>query len=314
MKLAVAVHQVGTSYVDSLLGPSDEPGTSNERDEAVDAIGAIYGKAFDGLSYMSLFDTHPAAVSSSAVVAAREQMHAQAGRGYIPWGVPHGIDPAAEGSLAAEVAIAAAGEGETAICILNIEPYAGFWVPRGEDGRAAARELVGSFLNAGGEELWLWTDARRWQLDYVEFSQWVAFGCVTRVLPETYWTVFAGSRQPTDVDVSDSIVEAVTLLAGYNVSPDRVHPTLPGDATPEHMVYGISECARLGTGRPNVWQRMNFRPETALAIAQLDDPWAGDPLDSDVPVVPPEPMPDPVRVALEHVDEASRLLREALGP
>ncbi len=260
-------------------------------------IGAIYGKVLDGTDLMSHYDPHGRAYGSMEMIREiGEREHQEHGRGFVPWSVPHGLDPETEGRLNANAAIAGAGHGERATMILNIEPYEGFWLRRGAESKDALRRLMSSFRENGGEEIWLWVDARAWQLRDTNFDHWLSAGegLVTRILPEVYWTDFL-RREPTDNDVRFFLNRAVALLGEYGVEKARVFPTLPSPSTPEQMVLGIEYCHGLGTGRPNLWQRVNLSRETALAVAGMDDPWlaggaaaTGDDLDTGAVVVDPD--------------------------
>lgn len=278
MKVAVAVHQLSTSYLQAMIGPSDEDPRPDRLDPQ-DAIGAIYGKVLDGLSWMSEFDQHPNAISGFESVATRAMDHTDRGRDWLPWANVTGVDPVREGQLAGQIAgvVGTAkprSYGDVATFIANVEPYPQFW-PWREATAAKAREYVAAFRHAGGTDLRLWVDARSWQLSDdrgIGLRYWLnaiwEYDLDYRVLPEVYWTDFG--RGPRA-----SLQQAVDLLhTNYGVPFELIEPTFPGDADPADMVAAIQAAHTLGLGRPNIWQRMSLRTETAVAIAKMDDPWS----------------------------------------
>ncbi len=305
MRVDVAVHQVQSSYVESAIGPSDEdpdPDSLNPQN----AIGGIYGKVLDGASWMERYDEHPRAIGDFDVVRQRVRDHAEHSRQWVPWANVLGHEATTEGALAGKIAdvaqaarVVAKASDMGAVFIANVEPYPRFWTYRGIESARRAGQYVGHFKANGGTDLWLWVDARAWQLTAdrgIGLGSWLneikVRGLNYRVLPEVYWTDF--NRPPIQ-----SVTEAFRLLDAYDVPRDHVFPTFPGDADPADMVDAVEYAHGSGLGRPNIWQRMNFRPDTARAIAAMDDPW-------DVP----EPSLEPEPTDAERV---SALLRRALA-
>ncbi len=291
MKLDIAVHQVATSYVQALMGPSDEDPDPDTVDPQ-DVIGGIYGKVLDGVNWMDRFDTHPNAITGWGSARLRAIDHGKLGRRWVPWGNVTGHAPIEEGRLAAQAAVAAQ-QGRVSsdfdqslgvTYIANVEPYPQFWPHRGADSRRRTRQFLDSFVAEGGEHLWLWVDARAWQLAETEgigFDNWYSYrpSLVDRVLPEVYWTDF-GMRS------NEALERAARLLAAkYRVPLDQIHPTFPGDARPADLVGATIWAHEKGLGRPNIWQRLNLTLEGAIALARMDDLWE------------PTPEPDPPPVA-----------------
>ncbi|KKN54448.1 hypothetical protein LCGC14_0592460 [marine sediment metagenome] len=296
MQVPVAVHQVSTSYLQAMIGPSDEDPHSDHVDPQ-DAIGAIYGKVLDGLAWMSNYDPHPNAVSGLATVRDRAVIHSHFDRDWLPWGNVLGNDAHAEGRLAGEIAeVTRAAKprrfnDNTATFIANVEPYPQFWTWRGEASASRVHEYVRGFRQARGQELRLWVDARGWQLSEargIGFRHWMDAirenDLAYRVLPEVYWTDFR-------VNPGHALRTAESVLSSYSVPMHLIEPTFPGDATPSEMVSAIQYAHERGMGRPNIWQRLNLRPDTAIAIAELDDPW--DP----APSPPPSAYTVPIETA-----------------
>ncbi len=182
MKFDIAVHQVATSYVQALMGPSDEDPDPTKVDPQ-DVIGGIYGKVLDGTSWMDRYDAHPRAIRGQASARMRAYDHGKLGRRWVPWGNVTGHDPIEEGRLAALAAKAAqVGRESTdfdtdlgATYIANIEPYPQFWPHRGDNSVKRTRQFLDSFVAEGGEHIWLWVDDRAWQLaeaDGIGFANW----------------------------------------------------------------------------------------------------------------------------------------------
>ncbi len=290
MKLDIAVHQLATSYVQALIGPSDEDPDPNSITPQ-NVIGGIYGKVLDGTAWMDRYDTHPNAITGKASAYMRAVTHGKLGRRWVPWGNVTGHAPIGEGRRAAQAAVAAqqgrvsAGFDESlgVTYIANVEPYLQFWPWRRDESKIRSKQFMEAFVNGGGENLWLWVDARAWQLGRAEgigFDWWFNPTVVKRVLPEVYWTDFKNTPDT-------AIRRAVLLLRMFGVRPETIYPTFPGDATPDDLERAVAVAHAAGLGRPNIWQRLNLTPEGAVALARMDDPWAAA-TEPDPPPVAPE--------------------------
>ena len=150
------------------------------------------------------------------------------------------------------------------------------------------------------------------------FEAWASHPCVTRVVPQVYFTDFVRPRNPGPEDVRTALDAALGALATHGwYNRASVWPALPGDADPERMCQAILEAHGLGCGGVAVWQRANLRPDTAAAIASLDDPWAVSSAPPATPAPPPEvPAPAPyvdAPAALMHVRAARNALDSAEG-
>ena len=155
MRVPVAVHQVTTSYLEAMIGPSDEDPRSDHVDPQ-DAIGAIYGKAIDGMGWMTDYDAHSNAISGFPSVTGRAVAHTSLGRDWLPWGNVLGDLAYSEGKLAGEIAKVARDakplsfSNGTATFIANVEPYPRFWLWRGRASASRASEYVSGFKQGGG--------------------------------------------------------------------------------------------------------------------------------------------------------------------
>ncbi|CAB4166899.1 hypothetical protein UFOVP1383_43 [uncultured Caudovirales phage] len=292
MKLPIFLHQFDTGYGGSLL-----PG-----DDAALPFSELWVKTNDGLAWMSNFDRHPARVGDLGQVQRLAAMYAGQGITMRPWFVPHGREVTGsiaelEGRLAGQIAAVSGG-----VALVDLEPHepapgggAYYW----RDDLGASGEDVGlmisTFLANGGRELWLVPDARPGRMP--SFMSWWASPTVTRVLPQVYWTDF---QQPYRVAL-DRAIATLTSSGVQRVS--NVFPVLPGNATPDDLVAGIRYAKELGCGGVSIWQRSNLPPESAAALAALEDPWAA----------PPPPPPSTSPAWREHVTNARNELNAALA-
>src|SRR5579862_453271 len=88
--------------------------------------GVAYVKALDGVDWMNQFDQSPLAIHDPSGSPPAWTWSTQ---DWVPWTVPRGLDPAAEGELTGAIAEVAGG------VILDLEPYPGFWA--GDEAAAA---------------------------------------------------------------------------------------------------------------------------------------------------------------------------------
>ena len=290
MKLPVFVHQVGTSYGESELPFDDSRSPFSE----------IYGKVADGLNFMSTYDLHGAAIGTIADVIEREQMHeADGGREWKPWMVPRGQQPGyggvsyaeREGALMAEIAAAAAGDAETPVIILDVEPYSHggstpqFWRSDLGAGARTIRALLDTYVRltaaaAMGKhvEVWLAIDAREPHMEAIDLEAWLAHPAVTRVMPQTYFNDFL-ARQASPDEAKEIISAANLLLTDDHGWPrGKISHILPASGALGVLQDAIQHCHATGTLRPSLWQRMTLSQENADAIAELTDPWGAQPV------------------------------------
>lgn len=281
MRVPVWIHNVASAY----------PGNGGlPVDDSANPFSDIFGKVNDGLRYQGAWDDHPAEIGSILdVVLIDRQIYGPQGIEYVPWGVVHGRWEGwlageyakTEGELAAQIAMAAAGPGETPTYIVDLEPhyhapFPAYW--RDDLGAAEPdiREFVQQFRNGtnGLGRLWLAVDARDPHLEPVKFGYWESFDVVERILPMVYFTDFVRPRPASTSDALTSIRNALDTLRSYRVEAGSIYPIFPGDAVPSVMEYAIESAHEEGCGGVSVWQRGNLRLDTAEKIAEMDDPWA----------------------------------------
>jgi len=315
MHLPVASHQISTSYLQALIGPSDEAPPASQ------LFDGVWEKCLDGVDWMSRYDEHPMAIGSLSRVRARVQAHNAAGRAWLPWSNVRGLDPRWEGTMAAEIALTA-HDAQTVerrdrfipTYIANVEPYKEFWTWRGEESKATLWEFVRAYRETLGRlgALWLWMDTRGWQLTEdqgVSLAEWLRacehYEVPVAVLPETYWTDFGGSL----AEPEPALFAMLQTLEGYGLRRDQILVTLPANADPDDMVRAIGLLHAQGLPRPNLWQRINLRPETAQAIIELADPWSVEP---EAPVIITLPVEDPAVAYARGKGEAVASMRRHL--
>ena len=234
------------------------------------AIGGIMQKVLDGTRWMDAFDHSPRddqTIGGLLDIWRIAREHQNAGRRWIPWSNVRGLEPEREGMRLGYSAMVAGAP----YAIANVEPYVdeGFWAHKGANTTKNIERFFHGFRRAarGRVKLRLWVDARPWQLTLdrgMGLGEWLRIGgsLIDGVLPEIYWTDF-------DTTPAQAIHDALTLLDSYDVKRPQVYPTFPGDAADGEMNLALLLAYLESTSRPNVWQRVNLRPEAAIEIAQF---------------------------------------------
>ncbi|MCK9495126.1 MAG: hypothetical protein M0R75_06470 [Dehalococcoidia bacterium] len=296
----------------------DYPGEVGNDDQRL-PFASVYIKTNDGNSWQGQFDDHPAEISGlEAVKVARTTIYQPQGIGMMPWGVVQGVNrnkrdiSAEEGKRAGQIAVAAAGAGEPARYIVDLEPYyhggpnnPQFWRNDLGAGPAHVQRFIEAFVAAGGQELWVAPDARTAHLPPVSFQTWADSPTVTAILPQVYFTDF---RQPARVALDHALI----TLADYRVGPSRIRPVLPGNAEPAPLLDAITYSQAKGCTGVSFWRRGSFRVDSLQAIAGLTNPWGPEPPREEVPreETPREDAPrdDHLRSEIDDLlDEAAEL-------
>lgn len=317
MKLPVWIHNVASAY----------PGNGGlPVDDSANPFSHVYGKTNDGLRFQGVWDDHATDINSvEDVVHHDREIYQPQGIEYVPWGVVHGRwegDWSAgeyardEGRMAAAIAMAAAGPGETPTYIVDLEPhyhapFPAYW--RDDLGAAEPdiREFVVQFRNNtnGLGRLWLAVDAREPHLEPVKFAYWASFDAVERILPMVYFTDFARPAVAQTYHARDALRTMESVLGGNGAGmllKRHIHPIFPGDALPEVMEYAIEEAFEQDFGGVSVWQRGNLTLNTADRIAAMDDPWVQAPQ-------PPAIDVASIRLELDTVERAAAVISAQLG-
>jgi hypothetical protein len=300
MKIAVWEWQFSKDYPGAIGG-----------DDAALPIAEVWGKTNDGLTYQGRFDDHPAEISGiAAVLKAERDIYGKQGIEYVPWGVVHGKMPGVpdqarrEGELAGAIAKAAAGPGEPARYIVDLEPYyhggdtPQFWRNDLGAGAADVKAFLAAFVAAGGQEIWVAPDARTPHLEPVAFATWAASPVVKMIAPQVYFTDF---KKPAKV----ALDAALFALAAYRVGPEKVHPVFPGDADPAALLESVAYAHERGCAGFSVWRRGSIRADSLKALGALADPWEAAP--------PPVVDVEGVRRHLDTIDAEIAAVRRLVG-
>lgn len=285
-------HMITTSYLQSEIGPNDDGRPFSE----------VWPKTHDGLYMASTWDQHPLAIADAASLTRLARMHAAAGRNVRPWCVVKGLDPEAEGALAAQMALAASEGNLThdAVIIIDLEPYyhggktPQFW--RSDlfsDGADRARRLLDAFLANGGQTAWIAGDVRQAHLAPVSYDAWASHPAVSLHTPQTYYTIFDGNPDTPVERARMHIDRANALLAGMGVEPGRIGHILPAEGNAGVLGGAIGYCYSLGQLKPSLWQRVNIPATTCDSLLAAADPWAG------AASEPVQPKPEKPRVGRE---------------
>lgn len=301
MHVPIWSHQISTSYLGAAIGPSDDGQPFSE----------IWPKTHDGLYLMSTWDVpHRWTINGPEALADFAAYQAENGRNVRPWCVVKGLDPEAEGKLAAQMARAAGSANLTRdnVIIIDLEPYyhggpgnPQFW--RSDlfnDGPARVKRFLDAFAREAGPNstAWIAADVRAGHLEPVSYEVWAAHPIVSLHTPQTYYTIFDGNANASIARAKLHIDRANALLAGYGVKPGSIGHILPAEGNPDTLIAAYEYCHSLGQQRPSLWQRVNITPENATRLMAARDPWQA----------PPPPPPPPVPV----VGRETRI--EPIGP
>ncbi len=278
MLVPIWSHMITTSYLGSLIGTDDNGRPFSE----------VWVKTHDGLYMAATWDHHPLAIADTASLTSLAKLHASFGRNVRPWCVVKGLDPEAEGRLAAQMAVAAAAGNLThdAVIIIDLEPYyhggdtPQFW--RSDlfnDGPDRARRYLDAFVANGGQTAWIAGDVRQAHLAAVSYDAWAAHPAVSLHTPQTYYTIFHGRNGEPNLDTPLSLAKADidaanAILAGYGVEAGRIGHILPAEGNPDVLLGAYDYCHSLGQQRPSLWQRVNITPANCDRLMAATDPWA----------------------------------------
>lgn len=209
--------------------------STDGKPEAIREKLAAYGlgialKTHDGLEWMSRYDKSAAAVSGPARIAQLAEYFEAGGVPFHAWAVVHGVDPAREASMAAEVLRAGART-----ISLDLESYRGFWTGT----PAGARQYGEVLRNAQPDKGVLTTiDARPWEIDKIPLKEFAAFS--DALAPQVYWPDFSTAPNVTKYWIAGEIPgsEGVTARFALDVAAKKlqalqlpINPIGPGLVT-----------------------------------------------------------------------------------
>ncbi len=184
-------------------------------------------KTHDGVTWMSKYDTSPAAVSGPRRIAELAEFFEAGGVPFHAWAVVHGSDPTREATMAAEVLRAGART-----IALDLESYRGFWV-----GTNAGARQFGDVLRTAQPDKGVLTsiDARPWEIDRIPLKEFANFS--NAIAPQVYWSDFSTPANITKYWIAGEIPgsEGVTARFALDVAAKRlqafglpIHPIGPG--------------------------------------------------------------------------------------
>jgi LysM repeat protein len=150
-----------------------------------------------------------------------------AGVPFHAWAVVHGIDPAKESRMAADVLSAGARS-----IFLDIEPHAGFWRGTPADAETYGREL--RRLQPNGKVV-LSIDPRPWMLDRLPMKQFLGFS--DEIAPQQYWRTF---NTQANYDRFNQM--------GFRVGPEGVTPEFLADVQKQVIAPMGVKIAPVGQG------------------------------------------------------------------
>lgn len=320
----VWVWQVGQDY----------PGA--DTDDRHLPVGRVWAKAFDGLTAQGVYDGHALALRDRAAVRTLREVYAGQGIDLGVWAVPHGVYPGYGPRAAVDAAMrpppgapdsyayregyahgaaaAAAGDGQRAVLVADVEPsyYGGatpqFWRDDRGAGADEARTYLAGAAAGGVTAVWFSAAFRRdgGALRDVAAAAWLRHPLVAGLCPQVYWTDFGGGWRSAFREL-DAALEAI----GFGDYPRaRIAPVLPGDATAADLAAAWEYCIERGFARPSIWRRGTVAVEAWQRLATLRWPGAVQP----APAEPlGESLGEPLGEAHRLVQRAERLLAAALG-
>jgi murein DD-endopeptidase MepM/ murein hydrolase activator NlpD len=193
----------------------------------------------DGAQWMGYWDTKRSlAIDGPHSITAWIQVLSRYGMEFHAWCVPKGINVEAE----TNIIIQACQVPGVKSMILDVEPYAGFWM----GGRTGVRPFMTRIRKAipGSFHIGLSVDPRRNHYDGIFPQEWFPF--VNSVHPQDYWATFR--RTPEDV-----LKETFDTWGSYG---RPIIPVLDGDADPQDMQTAITLATQRHRARGLSWWRL----------------------------------------------------------
>ncbi len=236
---------------------------------AAHGLGVIL-KTHDGTDWMSRWDKNPDAVTGPRKVEQLANFFENGGVPFHAWSVVHGVDPAKEAEMSADVLNAGARS-----LSLDLEPHAGFW-----EGTPAAAIAFGAALRwrAPAASLITSVDPRPWALDATPLAEFAAFS--DGLAPQVYWKAFStasnvekyrrSGEDPGAEGITPAFALDVTMrrLSKFNlpISPvgDGTSSSLDAwrsfiDRSYEHDVDAVGVW-RYGVAMPELWEFLRDTP------------------------------------------------------
>jgi hypothetical protein len=246
----------------------DYPG-ANQHDYTL-PVNRVYLKTHDGTDWMSVYDTHPAAIGGPDALKRAIDMYRAQGIDVVAWFVPKGWDIELQLTMARIVL-----DSGVAALYADIEPYPGFCF---NDCAFLAREFWPRLREQRpNSELGVIYDPRPEHWADAGLYDWMRLA--NTALPMCYWSSFVD--QPPWNDPVGCIEQAHADLGAIAPGvPLQYTPMLQGDAAPDQVKAALVATKKVGSSRASLWRRGVVSAETWAAVAEYQ-----------ASVTPPPPPP-----------------------
>ncbi len=244
------IWQLSNDYPETLPGDISLP------------ISTIYIKTHDAADWMSIYDSHPNAISGPAAIQNLIDIYGSQGIEVAAWFVPKGTNYDAQLQLALQVI----DSGVTAL-YADLEPFAGFCYLQ-------CRELAENLWKPLRElrpdaHLGVIYDPRTWWWEQSATASWLSVA--DSALPMCYWETYAG--QTPWGDAAGCVVQAYADLAILAPGRDLDYlPMLQGNSTASRFEEALDAAAGVGSDRVSVWRRGVVDTEVWELIDDYSEP------------------------------------------
>ena len=218
-------------------------------------------KTHDGTTWMSAYDRSADAVSGPEQISNLAAFFESGGVPFHAWYNAHGVDPVAEGEMAADVL----GAGARSLFI-DLEAHSGFW--RGTPETALQ---LGEVLRRQHPNAWLSTaiDPRPWEIGRIPLTEFATF--TDEIAPQVYWSDFRTSanlnrfrREGHDPGSIEGITPSFVLLAAMSQLSEfglPIHPIGDGSVdAPDGWSEFLDQSLALNAESVSVWRFGNIEP------------------------------------------------------
>ncbi len=253
----------------------DYPGAQG--DDSKLPLRSMNVKAWDGISWMSNFDSHPAAVSGAASIARLVKTYGAQGIDLLLWCNPNGTNVSRMLALSKACIDVPGVKG----LIFDVEPFRGFCA---SNCTFLATTLMKQ-LRAARPRAWLGVtyDPRPQHWGPSGITEWLKYA--NGASPMMYWESFSTNVSPWP-DPAASVRQAYNDLR-TKLAPGRAieyFPIMQGNTSGAKMTAGINAAKAVGSKRVSLWRRGVVPLPTWQAIAAIAEP---------APPAPPPPPPPP---------------------
>ena len=255
----------------------------------------IVVKTHDGDHWMSEFDASEDAVSGPGQVSKLAAFFEAGGVPFHAWYNAHGVNPAGEADMSADVLDAGARS-----LFIDLEAHAGFW-----EGTPQGALRIGETLRARHPDAWLSIaiDPRPWEIGRIPLAEFASFA--NEVAPQVYWDDFRDSANLArfrDEGYDPGGIEGITPRFVLSAAMPRlrkfglpIHPIGDGSASssegwPEFLDEAFALLAesvsvwRVGEIEPGILQLLRDTPPRPMsyivrpgdALSVLADDWGVD--------------------------------------